>query len=79
MDLIKSGKEEGAKLQYGGAALGEHSLFIQPTIFSEVKDHMRIAKEEVRVSFQIFVLRSIHVSHSKYRAKSQIKCMLKGD
>ncbi|KAI4830471.1 Aldehyde dehydrogenase family 1 member A3 [Dissostichus eleginoides] len=47
MDLIKSGKEEGAKLQYGGAALGEHSLFIQPTIFSEVKDHMRIAKEEI--------------------------------
>ncbi|XP_074480044.1 retinaldehyde dehydrogenase 3 [Sebastes fasciatus] len=47
MDLIESGKEEGARLEYGGAALGEKSLFIQPTIFSGVKDHMRIAKEEI--------------------------------
>ncbi|KAI3377256.1 hypothetical protein L3Q82_009161, partial [Scortum barcoo] len=47
MDLIESGKQEGAKLEYGGAAVGEKSLFIQPTIFSEVKDHMRIAKEEI--------------------------------
>uniref|UniRef100_A0A4W6D166 Aldehyde dehydrogenase 1 family, member A3 n=1 Tax=Lates calcarifer TaxID=8187 RepID=A0A4W6D166_LATCA len=47
MDLIESGKKEGAKLEYGGEAVGEKSLFIQPTIFSEVKDHMRIAKEEI--------------------------------
>ncbi|XP_068198360.1 retinaldehyde dehydrogenase 3 isoform X2 [Antennarius striatus] len=47
MDLIESGKNEGARLEYGGAAVGEKSLFIQPTIFSEVKDHMRIAKEEI--------------------------------
>ncbi|TDH16767.1 hypothetical protein EPR50_G00001390 [Perca flavescens] len=47
MDLIKSGKEEGATLEYGGAALGEKGLFIKPTIFSGVKDHMRIAKEEI--------------------------------
>jgi len=47
MDLIGSGKTEGAKLEYGGGAVGEKSLFIQPTIFSGVKDHMRIAKEEV--------------------------------
>ncbi|XP_049417743.1 aldehyde dehydrogenase family 1 member A3 [Epinephelus fuscoguttatus] len=47
MDLIESGKQEGARLEYGGAALGEKGLFIQPTIFSGVKDHMRIAKEEI--------------------------------
>ncbi|XP_038549669.1 aldehyde dehydrogenase family 1 member A3 isoform X3 [Micropterus salmoides] len=47
MDLIESGKKEGARLEYGGAAVGEKSLFIEPTIFSEVKDHMRIAKEEI--------------------------------
>ncbi|KAM4592293.1 retinaldehyde dehydrogenase 3 isoform 2-T2 [Odontesthes bonariensis] len=46
MDLIGSGKTEGAKLEYGGGAVGEKTLFIQPTIFSGVKDHMRIAKEE---------------------------------
>ncbi|XP_070767334.1 retinaldehyde dehydrogenase 3 isoform X2 [Enoplosus armatus] len=47
MGLIESGRKEGARLEYGGAAVGEKSLFIQPTIFSEVKDHMRIAKEEI--------------------------------
>uniref|UniRef100_G3PLT5 Aldehyde dehydrogenase 1 family, member A3 n=1 Tax=Gasterosteus aculeatus aculeatus TaxID=481459 RepID=G3PLT5_GASAC len=47
MDLIESGKEEGARLEYGGAAVGENRLFIQPTIFSGVKDQMRIAKEEI--------------------------------
>ncbi|XP_029000883.1 aldehyde dehydrogenase family 1 member A3 [Betta splendens] len=47
MSFIESGKQEGAKLEYGGAAVGERGLFIQPTIFSGVKDHMRIAKEEI--------------------------------
>ncbi|XP_047437278.1 aldehyde dehydrogenase family 1 member A3 [Mugil cephalus] len=47
MDLIESGKKEGATLECGGGAVGEKSLFIQPTIFSGVKDHMRIAKEEI--------------------------------
>lgn len=51
MDLIESGKKEGARLEYGGVAVGEKSLFIQPTIFSGVKDHMRIAKEEVKTCF----------------------------
>ncbi|KAM9318936.1 retinaldehyde dehydrogenase 3 isoform 3-T3 [Pholidichthys leucotaenia] len=47
MDLIETGKKEGAKLECGGEAVGEKSLFIQPTIFSGVKDHMAIAKEEI--------------------------------
>ncbi|KAM4743672.1 retinaldehyde dehydrogenase 3 [Anableps anableps] len=47
MELIESGKKESAKLEYGGGAMGEKSLFIQPTIFSKVKDSMRIAKEEI--------------------------------
>lgn len=51
MDLIESGKQEGARLEYGGTAVGEKSLFIQPTIFSKVEDHMRIAKEEVTTCF----------------------------
>lgn len=48
MDLIENGKKEGARLEYGGAPVSNKSLFIQPTIFSGVKDHMRIAKEEVK-------------------------------
>ncbi|XP_028811801.1 retinaldehyde dehydrogenase 3 [Denticeps clupeoides] len=47
MDLIGSGEKEGAKLECGGFAVGDRSLFIQPTVFSDVKDHMRIAKEEI--------------------------------
>ncbi|XP_071387394.1 retinaldehyde dehydrogenase 3 isoform X3 [Centroberyx affinis] len=47
VELIESGKKEGARLECGGAAVGEKSLFLQPTVFSRVKDHMRIAKEEI--------------------------------
>lgn len=47
LDLIESGKEEGAKLECGGSAMKDRGLFIKPTVFSEVTDTMRIAKEEV--------------------------------
>jgi len=47
MELIKSGKKEGAKLCTGGERVGEKGFFIQPTVFADVQDHMRIAKEEV--------------------------------
>uniref|UniRef100_A0A4W5JHD2 Aldehyde dehydrogenase 1 family member A3 n=1 Tax=Hucho hucho TaxID=62062 RepID=A0A4W5JHD2_9TELE len=48
LDLIDSGKKEGAKLECGGVAMEDTGLYILPTVFSHVKDHMRIAKEEVR-------------------------------
>lgn len=47
MDLIESGKNDGASLECGGSAWGQQGLFIQPTVFSNVTDDMRIAKEEV--------------------------------
>ncbi|XP_036382247.1 retinal dehydrogenase 1-like [Megalops cyprinoides] len=47
LELIDSGKKEGAKLECGGAAWGQKGLFIQPTVFSDVTDDMRIAKEEI--------------------------------
>ncbi|KAM4747904.1 retinaldehyde dehydrogenase 3 [Rhinophrynus dorsalis] len=47
LELIQSGKEEGAKLECGGSAIGEKGFFIKPTVFSEVTDNMRIAKEEI--------------------------------
>ncbi|EDO27860.1 predicted protein, partial [Nematostella vectensis] len=47
MDLIESGKKEGAKMQCGGARHGNKGFFIQPTVFSDVTDDMRIAKEEI--------------------------------
>ncbi|XP_054724447.1 aldehyde dehydrogenase 1A1-like [Uloborus diversus] len=46
-DLIESGKKEGAKLECGGGRHGSKGYFVQPTVFSNVQDHMRIAKEEI--------------------------------
>uniref|UniRef100_F7IPA0 Aldehyde dehydrogenase 1 family member A3 n=1 Tax=Callithrix jacchus TaxID=9483 RepID=F7IPA0_CALJA len=47
LELIESGKKEGAKLECGGSAVEDRGLFIKPTVFSEVTDNMRIAKEEI--------------------------------
>ncbi|XP_069332494.1 aldehyde dehydrogenase 1A1-like isoform X1 [Eulemur rufifrons] len=47
LDLIESGKKEGAKLECGGGPWGNKGYFIQPTVFSNVTDDMRIAKEEI--------------------------------
>jgi aldehyde dehydrogenase (NAD+) len=47
LDLINSGKTQGAKLQCGGNALGDKGFFIEPTVFTDVKDDMRIAQEEI--------------------------------
>ena len=46
-ELIESGKKEGAKLECGGEKHGDKGYFVQTTVFSDVKDDMRIAKEEV--------------------------------
>ena len=48
MELIESGKKEGATLQCGGKRLGDSGYFVESTVFSDVTDDMRIAKEEVR-------------------------------
>ncbi|XP_069622421.1 retinaldehyde dehydrogenase 3 [Ranitomeya imitator] len=47
LEFIQSGKDQGAKLECGGSAVGERGFFIKPTVFSEVTDDMRIAKEEI--------------------------------
>ncbi|XP_056379145.1 aldehyde dehydrogenase 1A1 [Hyla sarda] len=47
LELIESGKKEGAKLECGGGPWGDKGFYIQPTVFSNVKDDMRIAKEEI--------------------------------
>lgn len=47
LKMIETGKKEGAKLETGGARLGDKGYFIQPTVFSNVTDKMTIAREEV--------------------------------
>ena len=36
-----------AKLRFGGSRVGDRGYFIQPTVFSDVQDDMRIAQEEI--------------------------------
>jgi len=47
LELIESGKKEGAKLITGGKRLDRKGYYIEPTVFADVKDDMRIAKEEI--------------------------------
>jgi len=44
---IQLGQEEGADLMCGGKRHGESGYFIQPTVFANVQDHMKIAQEEI--------------------------------
>jgi aldehyde dehydrogenase (NAD+) len=47
MGYIDSGRNEGAKLVCGGERVGDRGYFIQPTVFADVEDNMKIAKEEI--------------------------------
>lgn len=44
---IRSGVDSGADLVTGGDRLGDKGYYIQPTIFSDVQDGMKIAQEEI--------------------------------
>jgi aldehyde dehydrogenase (NAD+) len=47
MSYIDSGKREGAELLTGGRRAGERGYFIEPTVFANVQDEMKIAREEI--------------------------------
>ncbi|KAH7907708.1 putative 1-pyrroline-5-carboxylate dehydrogenase [Hygrophoropsis aurantiaca] len=47
MGYIESGKQEGATLCTGGDRFGDEGYFINPTIFTDCKPHMKIVKEEI--------------------------------
>lgn len=47
MGYIEEGKKEGATVETGGERHGEKGYFIQPTIFSNVTQDMKIMKEEI--------------------------------
>ncbi|CAN6477537.1 unnamed protein product [Victoria cruziana] len=44
---IRSGIDHGATLETGGERLGDQGYYIKPTIFSDVKDNMPIATDEI--------------------------------
>jgi aldehyde dehydrogenase (NAD+) len=47
MGYIESGRHEGAKLVCGGDRVGDRGYFIEPTVFADVQDGMKIAREEI--------------------------------
>ena len=47
LSFIDSGKKEGANLVAGGERVGDRGYFVAPTVFSDVKDEMKIAQEEI--------------------------------
>ncbi len=47
MGYIQAGQKEGAKMLCGGNRVGSQGYFIEPTIFTDVADNMKIAREEI--------------------------------
>ena len=47
MGYIESGRSEGAKLVCGGDRVGDRGYFIEPTVFADVQDDMKIARDEI--------------------------------
>ncbi|KAL3311227.1 Aldehyde dehydrogenase, mitochondrial [Cichlidogyrus casuarinus] len=47
MRYIELGKKEGATLSAGGGRVGDKGYYVEPTIFTDVKDHMTISREEI--------------------------------
>jgi aldehyde dehydrogenase (NAD+) len=47
MGYIDAGKKDNAKLLAGGKRVGDRGYFIEPTIFGDVQDNMKIAQEEI--------------------------------
>merc|ERR1719365_221801 len=47
LGYIDAGKRDGAKLAIGGEKAADKGYFIQPTIFTDVGDDMKICREEI--------------------------------
>ncbi len=47
MGYIEAGRKGGANMLTGGKRVGKQGYFIEPTIFTDVKDEMKIACEEI--------------------------------
>lgn len=47
LGYIESGKQEGATLLSGGKRWGKKGYFVESTVFADVTDNMKIAREEI--------------------------------
>lgn len=71
--LIESGKKEGARVVAGGGRVGSIGYFVQPTVFADVQDNMRIAKEEV--NFRILSQVSPSFINLNYSLRAFLFCV----
>ena len=44
LGYVESGKAEGARLLTGGARHGDKGFFVEPTVFGDVQDDMKICR-----------------------------------
>ncbi len=47
LNYIQSGRDQGATVVTGGERVGQKGYFVRPTIFTNCRDDMKIAKEEI--------------------------------
>ena len=47
LKYVDYGKQDGAQCVSGGKRFGEQGYFVEPTLFTDVTDDMRIAREEI--------------------------------
>jgi aldehyde dehydrogenase (NAD+) len=47
LHYIRKGKSQGARCVTGGQRHGRHGYFVEPTLFADVTDDMKIAQEEI--------------------------------
>lgn len=57
MTYINLGKKSGAKCIAGGDRATKIGYHVQPTVFADVTDDMKIAREEVRNCNQLTLLK----------------------
>jgi aldehyde dehydrogenase (NAD+) len=47
LGYVEKGEQQGADLVVGGSRFGKRGLYVEPTIFNNVKDNMAIARDEI--------------------------------
>jgi phenylacetaldehyde dehydrogenase len=47
LEYIETGKAEGAELYYGGEPVDGSGFFVQPTVFANCRNDMRVVQEEI--------------------------------
>ncbi|RGP72609.1 aldehyde dehydrogenase nad+ [Fusarium longipes] len=47
LSYIEEGRKSGARLLYGGSKYGDKGYFLQPTVFADTTEDMKIMKEEI--------------------------------